>query len=109
MRNNRRFISFILNHENSELLNKSYHNGLFIYYKQDGTNKPICVPEKYGKNTYSFNLASLSDEEYEKYENYFLVVVEPYMITDYAVVLYYDEDVIIYMGDIKPEKRKENS
>lgn len=107
-RENDRFCTFVLNSKGVEYMSMLFTYGAFIADREDidGTAKQICVPLQYGNNTYRFDLKSLSDEEYEMYQDWFSPVVEPFLITETAVVIYMDDDTIIYIGDLIEESRK---
>jgi len=107
-RENDRFCTFVLNSNAAEIMSRLFTYGAFIADRGDidGTAKQICVPLQYGNNTYRFDLRSLSDEEYTEFQDWFSPVVEPFLITDTAVVIYIDDETIIYIGDLIEESRK---
>lgn len=108
-RYNDRFCTFVLNSEGAECLNQLFIHGLYIANRDDieATSRRICVPLQYGNNTYRFNLARFSDEEYATYEQWFGPVIEPEIVTRSAVVLYMDEGTIIYIGSLIDEARRQ--
>ena len=107
-RHNDRFCTIVLNSEGAECLNRLFIYGLYIANREDieNTSRRICVPLQYGNNTYRFSLSRFSDEEYATYEQWFGPVIEPEIVTRSAVVIYMDEDTIIYIGSLIDEARK---
>lgn len=107
-RNNDRFSTFVLNSSAANHLASIFEYGLFIARRGyiDETARQICVPLRYGNNTYRFDLTNFSTDEYIAYEKWFDSVIEPFMITKSAVVIYFDDDVVIYVGDLVTESKE---
>ena len=104
MRNNIRYCSFVTSNAISDFLTNIYEFGLYIENRNNLNDyKLICIPSKYGNNTYKFDLSNLTEEEYEKYEKYFSTVIDNYVITysEYKCLLYMDDDNCIFLGSIE--------
>ena len=96
---NLRFCTFFVNDQVSHLLTEIYKNGLQLKYKNDDNSCSVISDlYKYANDTYKLTLEKLTDDEYYKYETHFNTVIQPQAVYGKTVVIYEDDEVIIFIG-----------